>query len=277
MSGGGNQPPTYTQTTTLSPEQQAIYNAQQQGSLGLQNLSNTAMGNASGTLANPLGFTQGLAKVQTGINSSGVPGIPGAGDLGGFTKQAQDAAYQQQAQYLDPQFSQQQESLDAQLRNSGAHPGDPAYDNAMKLFTNQKQQAYQSAQNNAIQQGLAEQQALFGEGAQANSQLFGQQAAQAQFGNQAQQQQYGQAFANAQLPLNQINALRTGAQVMPPTGQSVGTAGQPNVGAPDLQGALQNQYQGQLNAYNAQTGSKNAILGDLGSLGAAAMPYLPLG
>jgi hypothetical protein len=268
-SGYDSGPPIYTQTTTLSPEQQAIYNAQQQGSLGLQGLANAAIRNSASQLGNPLGFMSVVGKIQGAPDTAGVPNIPGVGNLAGFTNEARNAAFEQQKQYLDPQFSQAQEQLDAQLRNSGAHPGDPAYDNAMKLFTNQKQQAYQSAANNAIQQGLAEEQGLYGIGAGTNAQLFGQAISRMGATNQAQGQQYGQDFVNQNLPINQLNAIRSGAQVAMPTGQSVGTAGAGNAAAPDIMGAMQNQYLGQLNAYNAQTGSKNNVLGDLGTLGSA--------
>lgn len=235
--------PIYSQNTALSPEQQKLYEGNVGQQLGMQGLTNQAMGASAGTLSNPLGFEKGI------------PGIPGQGDLAGFTNRSRDAAYQQQTQYLDPQFKQQGEQLDASLRNSGAHPGDPAYDNAMKLFTNQKQQAYQSAFNNANQQGLAEQQALYGEGANTNQQLF------------------GQGYQGASLPINLLNAMRSGSQVSMPGGQGLGNAGQGNVGiAPtDIQSPMNSAYQGQLNAYNAGTGSSNALMGDIGTLGAAYM------
>lgn len=263
--------PIYTQQTTLSPEQQQLYDIQQKQSLGLAGTTNQAIANSQNQLSNPLGFMSNVGAIQHGPDTSGIPGIAGAGDLAGFTNQARDAAYKQQTQYLDPQFSQQQEQLDARLRNSGAHPGDPAYDNAMKLFNDQKQQAYESAFNNANSQGLAEQQALYGESAGTNAQLYGQALSRMQAANAAQGQNYQQQFANQNLPLNQLSALRSGSQVAMPTGQSLGAAGQGNAAAPDLQGALQNQYQGQLNAYNAQTGGINSLLGDAGTLGAAYM------
>ncbi len=130
----------------------------------------------------------------------------------------------------------------------------------MKLFTNQKQQAYQSAFDNANQQGLAEQQALFGE-----------QLGAGNFNNTAQAQRYMQGYQNAGLPINLLNSMRTGSQVSMPGGQGLGNAGQSNMQAPDYQGAAQNAYSGQLNQYNAQTGTLNNLMGDAGTLGAAYM------
>jgi hypothetical protein len=242
--------PIYTQNTRLSPEQQKLYNANTQGSLALSGAANQAIGNTNKQLTDPLGFMKGVGGVQTQV--------PGMQNLQGVADKYRNAAYSQQTQYLDPQYKQQGEQLDAQLRNQGAHPGDPAYDNAMTLFNNQKQQAYTNAFNNSYQEGLGAQQTNYGEA-----------LGNAQFGNAGQQQQYGQAFQNQNLPINQLNALRSGSQVQGPAGQNVGSAGQPNMGQPDIMGAMNNQYLGQLNGYNASTGSKNSLLGDAGTLGAA--------
>ena len=93
-----------------------------------------------------------------------------------LTQQAQDAAYNQQKQYLDPQFSQAEESLRQNLADQGIEEGSPAFSRAMLDFNNQKQQAYGNAQDQAVQAGNAQQQAL-----------FGQSIAGGEFANQAQQ------------------------------------------------------------------------------------------
>ena len=115
--------PIYTTTSSLSAPQQQIFNAQQTAQqTGGQTLDSLA-GQAQHSLEQPVPQNVAQTPVQAQINTSGVPGIIGANDLSGFTNQAQQASYQQQTQYLDPQFQQQQEQLDAQLRNSGAQPG----------------------------------------------------------------------------------------------------------------------------------------------------------
>ena len=169
--------------------------------------------------------------------------------------------------------------------DSGAQPGSAAYNNAMQTFGNQENQAYQGAINNAISQGLNEQQALYGESANTNQQLFGQAATQQQAANQAAAQQFSQGLEGAQfgnqasitqqqLPLNEYNALETGVQTSTPSfglgGTGAGTSGgTQGVSAPDLMGAIQSSYQDQLAQQNASNSSKNAGLGDLGNLGAA--------
>ena len=247
--------PQWTENVSLSPAQQQLLNLQEgtQISSGLtgQNLAGAAAQN----LSQPISSTP----IQTSINTSGVSAIPGASDLAGFTNQAQAAALQQQTQYLDPQFSQEQEQLDAQLRNQGAQPGMPAYDNAMTLFNNQKQQAYQSASNNAVQQGLAEQQALYGEGANTNQQQFGEAATEQTASNTGAQTQLAQELAVRDQPLNElqteyglsnpngVNTLASGAS---------GGAGSAN--APDILSAFNTSAQQQEANYNASVASANA-------------------
>ena len=92
-----------------------------------------------------------------------------------------DALYKANTQYLDPQFAQSQAKLESQLANQGITRGSEAYNNAMSNFAGQKQQAYESARNQAIGQGTSAAQGLFGMGLQS-----------AQFGNQALGQQFGQ-------------------------------------------------------------------------------------
>ena len=111
-----------------------------------------------------------------------------------------DALYQANTQYLDPQFAQTQSKLESQLANQGITRGSEAYNNAMLNFNNQKQQAYTDARNQAIGQGTAAAQGMFGMGLQS-----------AQFGNTSLGQQFGQnvtaqQLANAATQQNNQNA-----------------------------------------------------------------------
>lgn len=117
-----------------------------------------------------------------------------------LNEQAVDALYKANTQYLDPQFGQSQSKLENQLANQGITRGSEAYNNAMLNFNNQKQQAYESARNQAIGQGTAAAQGLFGMGLQS-----------AQFGNTSLGQQFGQnltaqQLANAASGQNNANA-----------------------------------------------------------------------
>lgn len=209
--------PKYQQDVTLSPQEQRLFNTSLQGQ---QVLGDTAL--------------SGLHNVQSTYANNFDPSQYGASQ-----KQAQDAAYAQQTQYLDPQYQQLGNNLDAKLANQGLQVGDAAYDTSQQNFANQRQQAYQSAQNNAIGIGNQEQQTLFGQGLT----------------------QYNQ-------PLNTYNALMTGAQVQNPTFSNVPGVNQANT---DVAGITNSGYQNQLSAYNANQAGINNLFSLGGSLGAAAI------
>jgi hypothetical protein len=165
----------------------------------------------------------------------------------------------------------------------------------MDQFGRAKTDAYQSANNAAVEQGNNLEQQLFGEHAtqgqfanSANSQAFQQLLAQAGFANTAQGQDFSQQMQTAGLdnsarqqalaemlqsrmaPIAEVNALQSGAQPdMPQFGSGQGNitpAGAPNMGA-----LANDAYQGQLNAYNAQVGQSNSTMGTVGSIAAAAL------
>ena len=209
--------PQYTQTVSLSPSEQNLFNMSQQGQATLGQTALNSLGNVQNTYAqnfNP-------------------------GNYGASVQQAQNAAYGAQTQYLDPQFQQGQEALNSQLANEGLSTGDTAYNNAQLNFANQKQQAYQGAQDSAVSMGDQEQNVLFGQGLT----------------------QYNQ-------PLNTYNALMTGAQVQNPTFSGVPSATQANT---DVAGITNNAYQNQLAQYNAQNAGINNLFSLGGSLGSAAI------
>lgn len=182
-----------------------------------------------------------------------------------FAQQGQNAAYNAQAQYLDPQFNQRQESLNAQLAAQGLAPGSQAYSNAMTNFNNERQQAYSNAANQAILTGNQIgaqnfQNQLAGIGTQAN--LLGQIGSNyGQIGGLANQQ-----VGYSQLPYSNLQQI---AQLIP--GYS-GPATS-SVNPPDITSLFNNQYQGQLGAYNARQQSGNqftsGLMGLGGTLGAA--------
>lgn len=146
----------------------------------------------------------------------------------------------------------------------------------------QQGQFANNAQNQAFTQGLAGGQ--FANAAQA--QQFGQGQANAALNNQVQQQMFQQGLANANLgnqgrqsaiqeqaylrslPLNELNALRTGAQVQNPQFQPYQGV---NVGQTPIFGAAQAQGAANQQQYANQVGQSNAFNQGLFALGAAAM------
>jgi len=126
----GNDPttgaPIYTEQTTLSPEQQALYNSNTTNQLNSSAFAGNALDSAR--------------SAYQPINT----------DYQGNLQANQDNLYKSQAQYLDPQFSRQESGLDAKLAAQGITPGSEAYKNAHDQFSEEKQKAYSNAQMNAI-------------------------------------------------------------------------------------------------------------------------------
>ncbi len=158
----------------------------------------------------------------------------------------------------------------------------------------------------AILAGAGEQQRLFGQGLAARQQGIGevnqqgafantaqaqansQNMAQAGFGNQAKQSEFGMGLANANLtnqgrqqsiqeasflrnlPLNEINALRSGSQVqMPQFPQYQGS----NITPPPVSQNAYQSYQGQLGAYNADQAQQGQMTSGLMSIAGMAAMY----
>jgi hypothetical protein len=209
-----NAPGGYSQTTTLSPAEQAIYDKSKAAESGALDTATTQLGRVNDALATPLS-TEGLPQLSGGVDLSGLhPGQiqssfntgqplqysfnPGqavlgdvGGDLGVARQQAIDAVYGQATSRLDPRFAQDENALRTKLANQGLSQNDTAYQTALQNFQQGRNDAYNQAQYSAI-----------GAGEDAATALFGRQVQQGQFHNQAANQQYAQnqgqaAFHNA--------------------------------------------------------------------------------
>lgn len=143
-----------------------------------------------------------------------------------------------------PSMDRRRAQMETQLSNQGITRGSEAYDAAMDDLGRQEN----DFRLGAIQAGGAEQSRLYGLGSDARQ-------------NDIQTEAYLRS-----LPLNEINALRTGAQVSMPQFQQF--TGQ-NIAAPDLLGATTQTYNAQIGANNASNaasaGTASAGLGALGA------------
>lgn len=152
---------------------------------------------------------------------------------------ATNSASQEIMDRLAPQQTIDQNTLNSQLANQGITAGSEAYTNA--------QAALGRTQNDAKQQ----------------AQLAG-----ISLGQQQQQQTYEQQTANRNIPINDLNALRTGSQVTNPTfttaPQQATTSGANLLSAATSTGSY-NQ-----GLYGSQVASTNATNGALASTAATA-------
>lgn len=220
--GGGNTPPQYTETQTLSPTEEQMLEGSQGLTLGSQGLARQA----------GQGVGQTLSSYQ----------MPTEAQNGMFGGQAMQSAYGVETASMDPHWDNQQEQLDASLRNSGATPGTPAYDNAMREFNADRASAYGQAENQAFGQGLSAQ------------------GQEIQDVNAAEGGEIGNF-------LSLLQQSPAGAASIGSSGGGGGGAG--SVSAPNIMQAFENQYQGELANYNANVSSSNADMGALATLAAA--------
>lgn len=131
---------------------------------------------------------------------------------------ARDAYYQQQTAFLDPQWKNNQNDLEAKLVNQGIVQGSDAWNRAQDELGRQREFAYGQARNEAVTQGQ---------------------------NNQALSLQLATALKNQ--PINQLNALRGGTQIQNPTFQNAPSA---TAAGTDVAGNINQAYQNQLASYN---------------------------
>lgn len=234
-----------TVTQTLDPTSQKIFESQQGVKQSLAGLAQTGTDTAQGVLDKPFSF--GGPGVQTSLDTSGIAKMPiNAGTT------AQDAILSR----LEPLQQRQRVSQETALINQGLRPGDEAWDNGMKDFTQGQNDMKIQAALQGIQADMS-----------ANNQGFNQALQGGQFGNTAQQQALAQAIQQRQLPLNEITALMSGSQIQNP--QFMGYNGA-QVGQTPIMQAAQAQGNAQMGLFNAQTASANSNNAALGSaLGSA--------
>jgi len=209
-----------TVTTTLSPELQRLLTGQTAISQGLTDQANTRLGQIPTTafslagapgvrsaeganiqdsfgMGGPIQYDIGDAgAIQRSVDLSGQPSL--STDFESQLNSSRDAAYNSQAQYLDPRFAREQQAMESQLAAQGIPVGSEAYKNAMAQFGETKNQAYQGAQNAATLAGNSLQNQLFGQNLSARQQGVGEQFGLGEFGNSAQQQFFSQLAAKQQ-------------------------------------------------------------------------------
>lgn len=225
---GGDQ---WEQTTELSPEQQAILDAQQANQIDLGGIAGQRLDQVGNQGALDLsGLPSRVSSVapsqfrsninapsvaQTGVNLSDLGNLPT--DYSAERQKAEDALYRRQTAQLDPQFQQREEAQRTRLINSGNAEGSEAWKNEMGNLERERQMAYGDARDRAIGAGGAEssrmladalagrQQSVserFGTGAFANqaaAQEFANEAARTGLYNQAQGDEFQQGLTNAGL------------------------------------------------------------------------------
>lgn len=181
-----------------------------------------------------------------------------------------DSAYAQSTSRLDPQFQQVEDRFHQDMVNRGIGQGSEAYTKAYDDFSRQKNDAYASARNQAMGQGLAAQGQAFGQGAQQTQLAQAMRQWSDQFGlnrDQLDLNAQGQ-FTQQDMDAYRLN-MASDQQKFMLAQAMLGMA--PNMAPVQIDTyspyGLQNSAAGQ-NAANA-TAQSNGMWGAIGQLGAA--------
>jgi hypothetical protein len=203
--------PKYQQTQQFSPEQQALYNQQNQVGQELGNLAVNNIGRVQSTQSKDFNF-DGMTPLQTGVqggniqslpfgvggdiqkglNYGGLTKLPGTDDFSADANRVADSVYGQYTSRLDPQFQQRENDMRARLAAQGISDNSDAFRREEGNFDRSRTDAYGQANFQAQQAGAAEQSRLFGLSLAARQQGQGEVNDQGQFANSAQAQQYAQ-------------------------------------------------------------------------------------
>lgn len=215
--------PQYEQVMQYSPEQQALYEQQNQVAQALGGLAQDNIGRVADAQQDPFSF-DGMTEarnvnfnpntIQTDVGYT--PQFQGqiadagdvvrsaGGDFNETSSAASDAVYNQLASRLDPQYQELEQRMRDRLINSGISENSEAFNREMDRFARQRTDAYSTAANQSILTGLQAQNQGFNQSLNnarlnndAQAQIFGQNAAQLTAANAAESDQFQSALQSA--------------------------------------------------------------------------------
>jgi hypothetical protein len=257
----------WNQTTTLSPQEQAIFNQEQNSRLGLGKFANQQIGTLSDVLGKPFN-TEGLPSWQ--LYGQG-PELRQA-EYGGTDRAAiEDAMMQSYQRGIAPQ--QQAQDVQMAARGMGAPGSEMAYAVANQRADaagEQTRQAYLASGEEARQQA-GEARLKQTAANQALQQAWINANARADQQNNVRQGQFGERQQTRNQIVNEIAALLGGSQVQIPQGQAFqGSAVNPF----DIAGA---QNQAYTNAMAAHQNKQSGLFGIAGGILSMINPFLGAG
>jgi len=202
-------------------------------------------------LANILGGNLSMPNYQSGINFDAINSLPKVSDFSADAKRVEDATFNRVADLLRPQFEQKRSQARQQLSNQGIPMGAEAYDTELSNIDKKQNETLQSAAQDAVAAGRAEQQRLFANALNTR---------QSQLNDQLQTIGLNN---NARANMLQELASLLGGQQFSPTLNYGAINSQPI----DVMGAINNNYMGQLNSYNNQNAQNRQFLQSMIGLG----------
>jgi hypothetical protein len=269
--------PRQTATTTLSPDQQKLYDQNNQIASALNDVAIGGIDYVGNTANKPFDTSSLAGRVNTVAGAQGPAPefqqtITGADDYSAD----RDRVTQALLERMRPEMERRENSLRNTLANQGLRAGGEAFNNEYQQFN----QGRNDAEIGAFLAGGQEQSRLQGMDLNAGNfkndaivkAIMAAQARQGMdinagsFANTSRQQGIQEQSFFRDQPLNTLNALRTGNQTQMPNFQGSSTAA---VAAAPVYSATNDQYNAQLKQFEAQMGPWNALMGGLGSVGAA--------
>jgi len=269
--------PTYSQQTSMSPQNQAIYNSVQKAEGGMANDANALLKQEQGNLSNPIDLSKYQMSAYKAPAAYQAPTAFDANSVTPYLQTSWQEPFQRQQSLQTEQFNQQ-------LADQGIQPGSAAYNNAMLGFTQNQTSAwdtansqnYENAANTALgaynensQNALNAWQANATQGLNAyNANLEG---------NQFNQQN---AIQGAELPIQELGQLLGGAtnaggsagggtsQFSSPNFEQVTT---PTVPTTNITSDIYASAADQMAGYQSQVAAQNAMYGGLFGLGGSIL------
>lgn len=264
----------WTMIQSLSPEQQQLYDQDIRIRGGMGNIAEGMMGNIADIYGTPANFAGQLPQFQ---NQSGQAWTgPDYRTNMNSRNDAEQAIFNRQMRYDLPLMDRRRNQAQDRLLAMGANVADERYGNAMGDLYDSENRYMADAVDRAILgggqeataelgRGLSAAQAGFGAGMQNRQFLAGQQNDALNYALS----QIGQQRADRAMPMNEMNAFRTGNQVQLPGAPAQFST--PNLQSVDPMGAANMTYQGQLGQYNANQAASNNFMSGLFGLGGAAL------
>lgn len=226
--------PTFKEKVKLKPGEKEQFGLQQDTETNLLGLANDLSGSLGDTLGKP--FSLGGFGFGDQLYNLGDENLT----LGNDATEAR--LFELGSKRLDPKFAAGRENLQSSLLSRGIREGTDAWDAATRNFNEGENDAY----NNLLLTGRA----------QASAETQAEWAAK--LDQQARAFQQGMAMRSQ--PINEISALLGGGQVTVP--QLTGTA-QPQAPITDTAGIINNNWEQQFKAWQAESQATQGMLGGL--------------
>jgi len=230
------EPDRYLQATSLTPEYEGLRRGDVGIQGGLQGLAAGRLGQiqtdpftTEGMVGEPGPFQYSSVGAQPEYSTEAATyALPGYADLNTYTSNAASEFFNRAVARLNPQFDRAERGLRTQLINSGIPEGSDAYNEEMRLFTQQKNDALGELSTQSIFQGQDLQRNILSNVLAGRGQQLGEigteyQIAQAQRGQgiaeqqqqvalqrEARDRQIAEALRLRQQPMSELSALMTG-------------------------------------------------------------------